>query len=111
MSYKEKLEIGNQNTKNVFSKCPEVGESFSKLHGSTIRDGVVSAKNRELIALGIAIAIRCEGCIVAHVAAAKKAGVTLEEIYETIEVAILMGGGPSVAYGGIAAACAEEFYN
>ena len=56
------------------------------------------------------ITIRCEGCIISHVNDCKNAGVTLEEIYETIEVAILMGGGPSVMYGGIAAECAEEFY-
>ncbi len=110
MTYSERLEKMNNNTSRIFGNNPEMGGIFSELHKEAISDKKVSIKNKELISLGIAIAIRCEGCIIAHLDACKKAGVTLEEIYETIEVAILMGGGPSVAYGGIAAECAEEFY-
>lgn len=80
-------------------EIPETMGAFVKLHDIVISDGVLDAKTKELIALGISIAIRCEGCIVSHVASALKYGATKEEILATIEVAILMGGGPSVAYG------------
>ena len=49
--------------------------------------------------MGIAITARCEGCIAYHVHDAMKAGANKEEIIETVSVAILMGGGPSVVYG------------
>ncbi|MBE01770.1 carboxymuconolactone decarboxylase family protein [uncultured Marinobacter sp.] len=54
---------------------------------------------QELIALGIAITVRCDGCISFHVHDAMAAGASAEEIAETVSVAILMGGGPSVVYG------------
>ena len=50
--------------------------------------------------MGISICIRCEPCIVSHVDSLVKMGVTKEEVQETVAVAVFMGGGPSVAYGG-----------
>jgi AhpD family alkylhydroperoxidase len=67
-----------------------------------------SIKHKELIATGIAIAARCNGCIGAHVAAALKAGATKQELIETIDVAVLMGGGPAIIYGTQALAAVEE---
>lgn len=86
-----------------------VTEGFMTVHKNAISDGKLSAKEKEMISLGIAIAIRCEGCILAHVHAAVEAGATLEEIAETVDVAILMQGGPGVVYGGKAIAMAKEF--
>ena len=77
---------------------PGIAEGFATLHKTAAKDGSLTAKTKELIALGIAIAIRCEGCIACHVMDAVKAGATQEDIVETIGVAILMGGGPSVVY-------------
>lgn len=81
------------------SRIPETMKAFSKIHATNSVDGALSSKTKELIALGIAITIRCEGCIVCHVQDALNSGATSEEIMETIGVAILMGGGPSVVYG------------
>ena len=72
---------------------------FSKLHEKASETGTLDVKTKELIALAIAIAIRCDGCIAFHVHDAIKAGATKAEIEETIGVAILMGGGPAVMYG------------
>lgn len=76
-----------------------VMEGFGKLHHAAVADGVLGPKTKELVALGIAISVRCEGCISFHVHDALKAGATRPEIVETIGVAILMGGGPSLMYG------------
>lgn len=78
---------------------PKVAEGFVTLHKASAGDSALGGKQKELIALGISIAIRCEGCIACHVKAALKAGASQEEIVETVGVAILMGGGPSVVYG------------
>ncbi|WP_421946423.1 carboxymuconolactone decarboxylase family protein [Phaeodactylibacter xiamenensis] len=78
---------------------PKAAEGFLTLHKSSAGDSALTGRQKELIALGISIAIRCEGCISCHVKAALKAGATQEEIVETIGVSILMGGGPSVVYG------------
>ncbi|RLK63430.1 carboxymuconolactone decarboxylase family protein [Atopobacter sp. AH10] len=86
-----------------------VKEGFMDVHKNAISAGKLSVKEKELIALGIAIAIRCEGCILAHTHAAVEAGATLEEISETVDTVILMQGGPGVVYSGKAIAMAKEF--
>lgn len=78
---------------------PDVVKGFATMHEATAHNGALDAKQKELIALGISITIRCEGCIACHVQDAIKAGATQAEIVETIGVAIVMGGGPSVVYG------------
>jgi AhpD family alkylhydroperoxidase len=80
-------------------EIPTVMAGFGKLHHAAVGDGALDPKSKELIALGIAISVRCEGCISFHVHDAVKAGATRAEIVEAIGVAILMGGGPSVMYG------------
>ncbi|SRR6056297_3606030 len=78
---------------------PGIANGFATMHKATGEDKALSAKQKELIALGIAITIRCEGCIACHVQDAIKAGATKDEIVETIGVAVVMGGGPSIVYG------------
>lgn len=98
--YNEKYqELGN-NYKLLNESSSEVMTKFYELKKETIKEGALDTKNKELIALGIAIALRCEGCILSHVKACINLGATLEELSETIEVSILMGGGPSTVYGG-----------
>jgi AhpD family alkylhydroperoxidase len=52
-----------------------------------------------LIALSIAIAVHCNGSIDFHVHYALNAGASRQEILETIGVAILMSGSPSMVFG------------
>lgn len=80
-------------------KCPDVATSFYNLHDTIItQEGKLSIKEKEFIALGIAVSMRCEYCIYAHTAGAMKSGATEEEILEAASVAILMSGGPGYAY-------------
>lgn len=79
---------------------PELAEAFSALAATAISPGTLSPKTKELIALAISIAGRCDGCIGFHTAAAIRHGASREEVVETIGVAIYMGGGPSYVYGG-----------
>jgi len=77
---------------------PEVMQHFRAMMQAAEKDGVLSHKVKELVTLGIAIAIRCDYCIAFHVANCLKAGATREEILEVCGVAIGMGGGPSYTY-------------
>lgn len=91
------------------AKIPSTMKGFNDLHIASTADGVLSTKNKELIALGIAITVRCDGCIAFHVHDALKSGASSEEIMETIGVAILMGGGPALVYGCEAMEALEQF--
>jgi AhpD family alkylhydroperoxidase len=82
---------------------------FAQLHKQAVADGALTGKVKELIALAIAVAVRCEGCIAFHTHDALKAGASWQEILEAIGVAVLMGGGPSVMYGAEALAALDQF--
>lgn len=102
-----------ERTRNMIGKYakenPELMTAFSKVHHLGSGNGVLNSKSKELIALGISIHAKCEGCITMHIHDAIEKGATREEIIETIGVSIYMGGGPSVVHGAIAFAALNEF--
>ena len=70
-------------------------KKFIELDNETYKNGSLSTMQKELIALGISIIINCESCMQHHIQKAISAGATEEQIIETIEVTIEMGGGPA----------------
>lgn len=82
---------------------------FFQLHQKSLTEGAISKKTKELMALGIAICSRCDGCVTYHVHDAIHAGATREEILETIGIAVMMGGGPALIYGCEALDTLDEF--
>jgi AhpD family alkylhydroperoxidase len=83
--------------------------AFAQLNVATSSPGALDAKTKQLIALGIGITARCEGCIAYHVHDAVRAGATRQEVIETIGVSIMMGGGPAVVYAGQALEALDQF--
>ncbi|SMX30089.1 Carboxymuconolactone decarboxylase family protein [Pelagimonas phthalicica] len=92
----------------LFKATPSVMTSYSQLVKAASADGALDSKTKELMAFAISIAIRCEDCIVFHLRAALKHGASQEEVIEAISVAVEMGGGPSVVYGGRALKALED---
>ena len=88
---------------------PDEMAGFAKLHRSAVADRALPAKTRELIALGIAIASRCDGCIAYHVHDALAAGASTDEVLDAIGVAVMMGGGPGAVYGAEPLDALEQF--
>jgi len=83
--------------------------AFGHLYAASTTEGALSTKFKQLIALSIAVTVRCDGCISYHVHDALGAGATREEIMEAISVAVLMGGGPAMVYGCEALEALEQF--
>lgn len=88
---------------------PEVMKSFSELGRAATSDGTLTAKTKELIALALSVASRCDPCIGFHMQTLVKLGVTRQEIDETLAVTTYMGGGPSLMYAANAIAAFDEF--
>jgi AhpD family alkylhydroperoxidase len=88
---------------------PDVMQGFSALAQGASKPGALDKKTKELIALGIAIATRCDGCIGFHTEALIKLGATRAEFVETLGTAIYMGGGPSAMYAADAMGAWEQF--
>ncbi|TPE51550.1 carboxymuconolactone decarboxylase family protein [Maribrevibacterium harenarium] len=108
-SYQEIQADQNALAKAYRQAAPGILDGFMAMHKAAMREGAVSVKHKELMAVAIGIAARCDGCIAAHVRAAVRHGANREELIETIDVAIMMGGGPSVIYGTQALAAVDEF--
>lgn len=88
---------------------PEVSADFTKrLMPDVLKDGVLSTKVKELVALGIAVCQRCDYCIAIHVKKCFEAGVSKAEIAEALGVAIMMGGGPALTYSTYVMQAMEE---
>ena len=77
---------------------PDTVKGYAALSGAGAKTGHLDAKTRELIALAVAITLRCDGCIAVHSAAASKLGATKEEIAEALGVGISVNAGAALVY-------------
>jgi len=82
----------------IAKHIPETVKTFMALHEKTTQGDALDKKQKELIALGIAVATHCTSCIYLHTQAAVQAGATAKEILEAASVAVLMGGGPAFSH-------------
>jgi len=95
--------------RRLAGEAPGIMAGFNKLHSTSTAEGALSTTVKELMALAIGINVRCDGCLAYHVHDAIRAGASRAEVIETIGVAIMMGGGPSVVYGCEALAALDQF--
>jgi AhpD family alkylhydroperoxidase len=78
--------------------APEVMRGFGGLFQATMQAGALSVREKELIALGIGLAVRCVPCINLHVEKCITAGATAAQILEAAGVAVMMQGGPAFTH-------------
>lgn len=97
------------NLKGFRARNSDVGQGFSALAAAATKDGALDKKTKELIALALGVAARCDGCIGFHAKALVDLGATREEVEETLGMAVYMGGGPSLMYAADAVAAFEQF--
>ncbi|MGC1182285.1 carboxymuconolactone decarboxylase family protein [Legionella sp.] len=90
-------------------EMPDVMAGFSALAQAATKDGALDKKTKELIAMALAVANHCPGCIGFHSQTLVKLHVSREELLETLGMAIYMGGGPSLMYAAEALEAFEEF--
>lgn len=91
----------------------DIGKAFGPLFLGLMKDssaeGGLAMKHKELIALGIGIAVRCDACIYTHVEKCLKAGAMPREVMDAAGVAVMMGGGPVYTYTTIVSAALQHF--
>ncbi len=87
---------------------PDVMRGFGALSQAAMRPGVLDAKAKELIAMALGVAARCDACLAFHAQALVKLGCTRAELEEALAVCVYMGGGPSLMYAARALDAFEE---
>jgi AhpD family alkylhydroperoxidase len=97
--------------RNLRTGAPEVMKAFAGIAQAALAPKALDRKTKELIAVGISVAARCDDCIGFHVKAAIEQGATQEEVAEALAMAIYMGAGPSVMYATHALDAYAQFAN
>jgi len=77
---------------------PDTIKGYLALSNAGKQTGRLDAKTRELIALAVAVSLRCDGCITVHTDAAAKAGASREELAEALGVAVSVNAGAALVY-------------
>ena len=88
----------NAAVKEISAANPEIVRAYAGFHQANAKSAHIDAKARELIAVAVAVTLRCDGCINAHTDAAIKAGATKEEIVDALRIAIMVNAGAAMVY-------------
>ena len=91
---KEFLEKYKKDFEKVKVVAPDAVTGFGSLFSKVMKDGALSLREKELVALGMAMALRCMPCVRLHVKKCLEAGATKEQIIEVAAVGVVMQGGP-----------------
>lgn len=89
--------------------APEAMAAFAELGRAALAPGALDTKTKELIALAISVAVRCDPCIAYHGSAAQRQGATREEVAEAMSVALYMGAGPAAMYAAQALEAFDQY--
>ncbi len=95
--------------KELRGGAPEVMKAFSAIAQAALQAKALDTKTKELIALAISVATRCDACVAFHAQAAMQRGATREEVMEAVGMAVYMGTGPSVMYAAQAVEAFDQF--
>ena len=96
-------------TGELKKEVPDVMQGFYALSKGATKDGALSEKFKELVALALGVAAHCDGCIGFQTKALARLGATRAEVSEVLGMAIYMGGGPSLMYAADALRAFDQF--
>ena len=83
----------------VSEHAPELGQKFFEWYGSVFQDGALTAREKSLIALGVAHAVQCPYCIDAYTKDALQKGCDVEQLTEVVHVSAAIKGGAALVHG------------
>ena len=84
--------------KRLGELAPDALRAFAEFDALAVKDGAISRKNKELIAVGVALTTQCPYCIEIHLQNAKRAGATEQELAEAAMVAAALRAGAAVTH-------------
>lgn len=83
---------------------------FFALDNKAYIDGALPAKTKELMGLAASMVLRCNNCIFYHIDRSITEGATKEELMETFNVALVVGGSIVIPHLRYAFEVMEEIY-
>ena len=86
MDWKDFMAETEANLAAYSKEVPETVKGFGIMGKAAKADGALSEKTKEFIALGIAIATKCDSCIGFHVRSLVRLGATREELCDALSM-------------------------
>ncbi len=83
----------------VGKDVPELWKKFMDWYGACFKDGVLSVREKALIALAVAHAVQCPYCIDAYTKASLEKGADAEQMTEAVHVSAAIKGGAALVHG------------
>jgi len=65
---------------------------FFTLDGKAYEDGALDARTKEIAGLAASLVLRCDDCIAYHVIRCKELGASNEQLFEVLNVGLIVGG-------------------
>lgn len=84
---------------DIGEHAPHLAEKFFDYYGAVFADGALTAREKSLIALGVAHAVQCPYCIDAYTKDTLEKGCDPEQLTEAVHVATAIRGGASLVHG------------
>jgi AhpD family alkylhydroperoxidase len=84
---------------------------FFALDNKAYINGALPAKTKELMGLSASMVLRCNDCIFYHIDRSIAEGATREELYETFNVALIVGGSIVIPHLRYAFEVMEEIFS
>src|SRR5712664_4166639 len=82
----------------IAKAAPDLVRGYRMLASSRATSSALDAKTRELVALAVAVTLRCDGCITTHVELARKQGASSSEIVDALGIAVMVNAGAALGY-------------
>ena len=79
--------------------APDAFKAFVQFDEAAFKGGVIPLKQKELIAVAVALTTQCPYCIDIHAKRAKQAGATDQELAETTLIAAAIRAGGAMTHG------------
>ena len=83
----------------IGENAPELAKKFFEWYGAVFAEGALTAREKALIALGVAHAIQCPYCIDSYSKDCLRKGADLDQMTEAVHVAAALRGGASMVHG------------
>ncbi|WP_461473566.1 carboxymuconolactone decarboxylase family protein [Pararhodobacter sp.] len=100
MDHKAELDAIKDRSRALIKAVNAPMKGFGQLSAAVKESGALTTKEKEFVAVGIAVVQGCDDCVVYHIDVLQKLGCTREEFAEVLGMCLQMGGGPVVMNAG-----------
>lgn len=98
MRYEEFKKYRQRMNEKILKEGSLITKRFFALDSSVYEDGVLPVKTKELLGLVASVVLRCNDCILYHLDRCIKLGYSNRELYEALDVAMIVGGSITIPH-------------